>query len=98
FGTADAVGRAEKIKEVIELLKSEDDPNVRAMAEQHADRLAGRLGVADAHTFRALRDSIKRGLSQPLPVLSVPDEYDPYDEELPIKRAAPLAESILGVL
>ncbi len=98
FVTADAVGRAEKIKEVIELLKSEDDPNVRAMAEQHADRLAGRLGVADAHTFRALRDSIRRGLSVPLPQASIPDEYDPYQEEAPTKRGTPLSESIIGVL
>jgi hypothetical protein len=61
---ADAEGRAEKIRRVIELLKAEDDPNVRALAEQHADRLAGRLGVNNARTFRALSTSIKKSLSE----------------------------------
>lgn len=59
FANQDAVGQAEKVNRVIELLQSEDDPNVAALAEQHADKLAGRLGVADAHTFRALRNSIR---------------------------------------
>lgn len=98
FVTADAVGRAEKIKQVIDLLKSEDDPNVRAMAEQHADKLAGRLGVADAHTFRALRDNIKRELSEPEPFYPEPAYIDGEYEEEAVSPKDPLAESILGAL
>ncbi len=68
FHSADAQGRAEKLREVTELLASEDDPTVRAMAEQHADRVASRLGVADARTFRALRSTVLQGLrSGPAP-------------------------------
>ncbi len=66
FNAADALGRATKLKQVTDLLASEEDPNVRALAEQHADRLAGRLGVADAHTFRALKATITRSLQAPV--------------------------------
>src|SRR5690606_14952517 len=62
FQSMDAVGQAKKIQEVVELLQSEDDPNVSALAEQYADKLAGRLGVADAHTFRALRNNVRKQL------------------------------------
>ncbi len=62
FAAADAEGQAKRIKKVVELLKAEDDPNVAALAERHADKLAGRLGVADAHTFRALHGAIRRSL------------------------------------
>lgn len=65
FSAADAVGRAEKLKQVTDLLTSEDDPNVRALAEQHADRLAGRLGVADVRTFRALKSLVTKTLRAP---------------------------------
>ncbi len=94
FAAADAEGQAKRIQDVIELLKSEDDPNVSALAEQHADRLAARLGVADAHTFRALRKSIRKSLqspptrqSQPEPPYPIEQDneslgYDPRDEEL----------------
>lgn len=65
FHAADALGRANMLKQVTDLLASEEDPNVRALAEQHADHLAGRLGVADAHTFRALKATITRSLQAP---------------------------------
>lgn len=65
FAAADTQERADRIKNIIELFKAEDDPNVRALAEQHADRLAGRLGVDNARTFRALRASIDRSLAAP---------------------------------
>lgn len=62
FGSTDAQARADKLKEVTELIGSEDDPAVRALAEQHADRIAARLGVGDARTFRALRGAVLSGL------------------------------------
>ncbi len=63
FSAADARGRVAKIHEVAELLASEDDPAVRAMAEQHADRIAEKLGIADVRTFRALRATVRQALS-----------------------------------
>lgn len=62
FASADAEGQARRIQKVVELLKAEEDPNAAALAERHADRLAGRLGLADGHTFRALRNSIRKSL------------------------------------
>jgi len=62
FAADDARARAAKLKEVTELLAAEDDPAVRALAEQHADRIAERLGVADARTFRALRGTVLAAL------------------------------------
>lgn len=60
FAAHDAAGQAEKVNQVIELLQAEEDPNVATLAERHADQLASRLGVTDAHTFRALKSSIRR--------------------------------------
>lgn len=62
FSGTDAHARAAKLKEVTELITAEDDPAVRALAEQHADRIAGRLGMGDARTFRALRTSVLSGM------------------------------------
>jgi DNA primase len=61
FSTDDAVARAAKIREVGELIAAEEDPTVRAMAERHADDVAGRLGVAageDIRSFRAIRGAM----------------------------------------
>ncbi len=65
FTSADAHSRAAKIKAVAELIGAEDDPAVRAMAERHADTIAERLGIADARTFRALSQAVRRALSSP---------------------------------
>jgi DNA primase len=64
FTQGDARSRAEKLKQVTELLASEDDPAVRALAERHADYLASRLNVADARTFRALQSAVQRSFAQ----------------------------------
>ncbi len=65
FAADDSRSRAARIREVTDLLAAEDDPAVRAMAEQHADRIAERLGIADARTFRALAGSVRRALRDP---------------------------------
>lgn len=77
FAADDAQARAAKIKEVTELIASEDDPTVRAMAERHADRIATRLGIADVQTFRALRQSVlqaTRGAAPAQPKRVAPPE------------------------
>jgi DNA primase len=71
FTTDDAVARAAKIREVGELIASEEDAAVRAMAERHADEVAGRLGILagdDGRSFRAVRSAVlgaARGPSEP---------------------------------
>lgn len=62
FAVANAQDQAERINRIIELLKAENDPNVVALAVAHADVLAGRLGINDVNTMRALRTSVHRNL------------------------------------
>ena len=62
FTRDDAKARAAKIQEVIDLLSSEPDRSVRALAEQHADRIAERLGVSDARTFQALARQVREAI------------------------------------
>lgn len=62
FHAADAAGRAARVTKVIELLASEEDPTVRALAESHADAIAARLGISDVRTLSALRRAVHRGL------------------------------------
>ncbi len=63
----DVSARAQKIREVTHLLAEEKDPAVRAMAEQHADRIVEHLGIADARTFRALSRAVREALAGPAP-------------------------------
>lgn len=64
FVRDDARARAAKIQEVVALLGSEPDPSVRALAEQHADRIVERLGVSDARTFEALKRKVRQSLAE----------------------------------
>ncbi|MBK7586384.1 MAG: toprim domain-containing protein [Myxococcales bacterium] len=77
FSGTDAHARAAKLKEITELLAAEDDPAVRALAEQHADRVAAHLGMGDDRTFRALRSSVLAGMrsgeASPPPRAAAPD-------------------------
>lgn len=62
FSTDDAVARAAKVREVEELIKTEQDAAARAMAERLADEIAGRLGVfagEDIKTFRAIASAVR---------------------------------------
>ena len=64
FKADDAQGQAARIRAVTELLAGEDDLAVRALAEQHVNRIAERLGIADARTFRALGRAVRESLGQ----------------------------------
>lgn len=94
FAAADAAGRAEKLKQVTDLLLAEDDPNVRALAEQHADHLAGRLGVADARTFRALKSLVTKTLRAPRINRSEPRASSTLDPS----KESPMALRVFGAL
>ncbi|MEZ4227387.1 MAG: DNA primase [Polyangiaceae bacterium] len=62
FALGDAQTQAAKLKEVVDILAATQDPAVRALAEQHADRIASRLGIEDARSFRALRGEVLKAL------------------------------------
>lgn len=63
FSKDDPLARAAKIKEVTELIASESDPEVRAMAEHYADSIAERLNISDARTLRALDQRIRQAVA-----------------------------------
>jgi DNA primase len=60
FQKDDARGQAARIKEVSDLIATEDDPEVRLMAERYADQMAGALNISDARTFEGLRAALRR--------------------------------------
>jgi DNA primase len=95
FSADDSAGRAAKIREVAELLAEERDATARAMAEQHANRIAERLGSNDARTFRALAATVERaltGASQPTGKVMTPSGARSRD------RRAEIAQEIFGAL
>jgi len=98
FAADDARARAAKIREVTELLSAEDDPAVRAMAEQHADHIAERLGIADARTFRALAASVRHALREPRQgeEKSQPKRADPPSRARSRDRSVEIGREILG--
>lgn len=98
FAASDAEARGRKINQVAELLASEEDPTVRALAEQHADTLAARLGVADARTFRALRASVQKRLQIPRDLTNAGRRAKP--EPLPPERRgeSEIGRRIIGAL
>jgi DNA primase len=63
FKRNDPATQARKIQEVIDLIKSEDDPTLRALAETHADELAARLNLGDGRTIATLKRSIASALA-----------------------------------
>jgi DNA primase len=65
FRRNDPATQARKIQEVIDLIKSEDDPTLRSLAEKHADELAARLNLGDARTIGALKRSLASALGAP---------------------------------
>ena len=107
---ADAAERVTRMKEIIELLRSEEDPTVRAMAQKFADDVAGRLAMADAHmgmvdqrTFQALQREVQAAVMRPNRVEPGPAQDDRFaaSDGEPPKRAAPrnpVIEAFLGCL
>jgi DNA primase len=99
FAESDARERGARVKEVLDLIASEQDPTVRALAERHADRLAQRLNIADAHTFRAVAAEVRRALqSGPRPSESAAAPVAaPFKARSPERKDAVTLE-ILGAL
>jgi DNA primase len=63
FKRNDPATQARKIQEVIELIRSEDDPTLRALAETHADELAARLNLGDGRTISMLKRNLAAAIS-----------------------------------
>jgi DNA primase len=100
FAQNDAATRARKVREVTELIAAEDDPTVRALARQHADRLASRLGITDVRTFQALEMSLRAALNRPHGPASKPSEprvQPPYRARSRNRREE-LALEVIGSL
>ena len=54
--------QAARVREVTQLLATEDDPTVRTMARTYADNLASRLNIADATSVRALEAAVRKAV------------------------------------
>ncbi len=95
FSRGDAAERAARVKEVTELLASESDPTVRALAETYADTIAGELAAhdlslgrqIDVRSFRALSQRVVAALRRPEPPAARVDE-----------RRDPVTDAIVGAL
>lgn len=99
FATDDAVARASKIREVKALIDAEEDPVVRAMAERHADDVAGRLGIlageGDARGLRALRSAV-RGEAPPATAAKGASSSAPPERARSPSRVEAIRQQILG--
>jgi DNA primase len=98
FKADDAQGQAGRIRAVTELLAEENDINVRVLAEQHLNRIAERLGIADARTFRALGRAVRESLGQGRSTKSAePGAQSPWRARSPEQREH-VAREVLGAI
>lgn len=100
FSTSDSATQAQKVQQVIDLVASEDDPALRALAEKHSDRLAARLGLghSEVKTVLALKRHLSAAVSraqsptQPVPRIQPPSRARSRD------RREEIGLEILGAL
>ncbi len=99
FATDDAVARAGKLREVTALIQSEEDPFVRAMAERHADEVAGRLGIlageGDARGLRAVRSALRAEAPAATPARGASSSAPPERARSP-SRVEAIRQQVLG--
>jgi DNA primase len=100
FTADDALAQSAKIKEVTELLASETEPSVRALANRYADQIAARLGIADANTFAALSRTVRNALNAPAPSPSVGADRNTKapQQRRPLDLSMRIGLEILGAL
>jgi DNA primase len=95
FAGADPQTQGRKIQEVLELIRAEQDPTVRALAQSHADTIAGRLGIADARSMQALSRAVRQAGSQ----VRGPADPSPMPERARSKTGHEAIEAnVLGTL
>lgn len=59
FHSADARERAERAQRIAQLIASEEDPTVVALAQSYADRVVQRLGLPDIESFQAMQRAVR---------------------------------------
>jgi DNA primase len=98
FSADDALAQSAKIKEVTDLLSTETDPSVRALASRYADQIAARLGVSDAPTFSALARTVHRALTAPAPSSGADLRAKGPNQGRPVDQSTRVGLEILGAL
>ncbi len=99
FSARDEEAKAARVQKVIDLIAQEDDPNVRALLDQHAVKLGQALGIGQGteRTFAAIR----RNLTQALVEHSPPpweDDPRPAPRDPAEERAQAIGTAIVGAL
>lgn len=100
FSTSDSAAQAQKVQQVIDLVASEDDPALRALAEKHADRLAARMGLGhtEVKTVLALKRHLTAAVSRTQsPTQAVPKIQPPSRARSRDQREE-IGLELLGVL
>jgi DNA primase len=64
FVRGDVHERAARVRDVVQLISSEEDPTVRAMVLTYADSIAQRVGLPGSASFRSLREAVARALGE----------------------------------
>lgn len=96
----DAAARLQRVEEVAQLIATERDPALRALAGAYADEVVAHLGISEARTFRALSNLLRRAASirrpsqgpAPSPARALPGRAREEPPESAIER------EILGAL
>jgi DNA primase len=99
FSTDDAVARAAKVREVEELIKSEQDPAAKAMAERLADEIAGRLGVfagEDIKSFRAISSAVRGAARTPTAASAAAQRAMPPEQARSPSRIDQIRNQVFG--
>ena len=97
FAKADAHERANRVREVVQLIREEDNPSVRLMAQMFADQVAG---VLHAENFKQLLDANAREIQRGI----APSNDAPANESAPPSRARSrdmrndIGREILGIM
>lgn len=95
FSGADAETRGKKIQGVLDLIKNEQDPTVRALAASHADTIASRLGISDVRSLGALARAVRQAGVTPS---QVAERAPNPDRARSPSRTDAIEAAVLGVL
>jgi DNA primase len=100
YASADARERAERVRAVKELLRSEEDPTVNLMAQRYADRVAAALNFRD---FKSLLDANAREIGRALrhgdkESANQPAQIDPPTRARSRAKPGQLGLDVLGAI